>query len=209
MTSVVFTTRGNVSALLQEAGVIATGIQQDSLDRAILAATAAIRNYTKQVISYVSEDTIALDGTGNARMFIPEHPVLAVDSVTEDGELLVQGTDYEVSANYGILYRINNKKWAQGYGNIEIVYSHGYVVIPDDIVDVATRAASRMYQAGLRASDTGGIAGVTAKSLGDFSVSYSGEHGGGAGEGVMGASASRPLLMSEKDLLNNYRIKRI
>ena len=210
MPDTVFTTRGQVSALLQEAGIISTGIQQDSLDRAIVAATAAIRNYTNQQISYVSEDVLTIDGEGiGSRLILPEMPVLSVESVVEDDEELTQGTDYAVSALYGIIYRLGNKHWASGYANIVVTYAHGYVAVPADIADVATRAASRMYQAGLRASDTGGVAGVTAKSLGDYSVSYSGEHGGGAGEGVMGASASRPLIMSEKDLLNNYKIKRL
>jgi hypothetical protein len=73
---------------------------------------------------------------------------------------------------------------------------------------VCVRAASRGYQAGLRAADSEGVLGVASKALGDFSVSYASEAGGGAGEGVMGASAARMLLLSEKDMLNRYRIKR-
>jgi len=39
-------------------------------------------------------------------------------------------------------------------------------------------------------------------------VSFTPETGGGGiGEGVMGASAARMLLRSEKDILNRYRLK--
>jgi hypothetical protein len=86
---------------------------------------------------------------------------------------------------------------------IEIVYDHGFAVIPDDIISIATRAASRAYQAGLRAEEMSGISGVTALSLGDYSVSFGGE---GAGEGVLGASAAPLLLKSEKERLDKYRL---
>jgi hypothetical protein len=89
-----------------------------------------------------------------------------------------------------------------------VVYDHGYAEIPDDIVAVATRAASRAFQAGLRAAETAGMPGVSSKSLGDFAVTYSSEPlGSAAGEGLMGASGARFLLLSEKDLLNRYRVK--
>jgi len=67
---------------------------------------------------------------------------------------------------------------------------------------VCTRAAARAYQAGLRSADADGIPGVASKSLGDFSVSFAGE----GAEGVMGASAARMLLLSEKDILDRYRM---
>ena len=72
---------------------------------------------------------------------------------------------------------------------------------------MATRAASRAYQAGLKAADAGGVPGIASKGLGDFNVAYQAEQGGGVGEGVMGASAARMLLLSEKDTLARYRVK--
>jgi len=46
---------------------------------------------------------------------------------------------------------------------------------------------------------------VAAKSLGDYAVSFASEVGGGVGEGLMGVSGARMLLLSEKDILNKYR----
>jgi hypothetical protein len=184
---------------------IATAEQILAAERSLTEASAAIRNYCRQFIEQVDDDEITLDSYGGTKIFLPELPVIDVSEVVEDGETLVAGTDYKLG-QHGILHRIG-KKWAAGIQNIEITYSHGYAIIPDDVIAVCVRAASRGYQAGLKSADSEGVLGVASKSLGDFSVSYVSESGGGAGEGVMGASAARMLLMSEKDMLDAYRVK--
>lgn len=174
-----------------------------SAERALTAATAAIRNYTEQRLSLVEDDVIVLDSAGQSRLLLPELPVLAVVSVKEDGQTLVAGRDYKLG-QFGLLYRMG-RGWKAGIQVIEVTYSHGYSEIPTDIKDIATRAAARVFQAGLRAAEQEGVLGVSSKALGDFSVSFVSESGGGVGEGLMGASAARPLLLSEKDILNRYR----
>jgi len=173
----------------------------DAANRAIGEATAAIQNYCHQVLEAVAGETIILDCAGGTRLFLPELPVTALTSVIEDGDLLVVDDDYKLG-QHGILHRIDTT-WTVGIQIIEITYSHGFAVIPDDIISIATRAASRAYQAGLRAEEMSGISGVTALSLGDYSVSFGGE---GAGEGVLGASAAPLLLKSEKLQLDKYRL---
>ena len=174
-----------------------------SCERAIAEATAAIRNYCHQYLEWVADDEITLDCAGGTRVFLPELPVTEVSEVIEDGEILTEDDDYKLG-QHGILHRVNCD-WEAGIQIITITYSHGYATLPDDIVAVATRAAGRVYQVGLRASDTEGVPGVSAKSLGDYSVSYASEVGGGVGEGLMGVSGARMLLLSEKDILNKYR----
>jgi len=49
------------------------------------------------------------------------------------------------------------------------------------------------------------VPGVASKGLGDYSVSFASEAGGGVGEGLMGVSGARMLLLSEKDILDRYR----
>ncbi len=199
-----FATVEDIEAFLQIE--ISTVEQVDSAQRALTEVTAAIRNYCHQFLEKVEDETINLDSTGGARLFLPELPVIEVSVVIEDGQALAVDDDYKLG-QYGILHRVG-RKWASGVQVIAITYSHGYEPIPDEIIAVATRAAARGYQAGLRAANDDAVVGVQAKSLGDFSVSYGSEHGGGSGEGVMGASAARMLLMSEKDMLDKYRIKR-
>lgn len=178
--------------------------QLAAANRGLVEATAAIRNYTRQYLELVEDDEITLDVQGGSRLFLPELPVIEVSLVVEDGTTLTAGDDYKLG-QYGILHRLGGYKWAAGIQSVTVTYSHGYVELPDAIVSVATRAAARAYQSGLRAAEDDGTLGVASKALGDFSVSYAGEQGG-AGQGVMGASAARMLLMSEKDILNEYRV---
>ena len=178
--------------------------QESAVERALREATAAIRNYCRQHLSLVTDDTITLDCAGGSRIFLPELPVIAVSNVVENGKTLTAGVDYRLG-QHGILHRIG-RPWTAGVQVITVTYSHGYSTVPDDIVAVCTRAAARAFQAGLRAAESGAVPGVASKSLGDFSVSYQSDVGGGVGEGVLGASAARFLLMSEKDILDRYRI---
>ena len=181
---------------------ISTGDQVVACQRAITAASEAIRNYCNQTIHLVEDDEYTFDvPAGQYNLILPELPVVSVESVVEDDETLTVTDDY-ILANHGQLIRVG-ARWKQGWQIVTVTYTHGYATIPDDIADMATRIAARVYQAGLRAADMDGVPGVAAKSLGDYSVQYTTE----GSEGVMGVSAARALLMSEKDLLNRYRIR--
>ncbi len=172
-------------------------------ERAIEEASAAIQNYCHQTLELVADDELTLDCSGGTKIFLPELPVVSVSEVIEDGETLTAGDDYKLG-QHGILHRIG-QNWASGVQIVTITYAHGYTTIPDDIVAVCVRAAARAYQAGLRAEELGGIPGVASTSLGDYSVAFGTETGGGQ-EGVLGASAAPVLLRSEKAILNRYRI---
>ena len=195
-----FCTIADLVALLQ------IEIEYDNLSaqRAITEATAAIRNYCHQTIELVEDDEYTFDvRPARWNLLLPELPVVEVSTVVEDDETLDDGDDYKL-ANFGQLVRVG-RRWAAGIQIVTVTYSHGYATIPDDVVGVCTRAAARAYQAGLKSVDSLGVPGVTAKALGDFSVSFTSEAGGGVGEGLMGVSGARMLLLSEKDVLNRYR----
>lgn len=181
-----------------------------SAEFALTLASAAVRIYTRQYIELVNDETITRDSTGRgSRIYLPELPVVSVSQVIEDGDTLIADTDFKLG-EWGILHRLSNGKqvssvrWAKGIQVISITYSHGYSTIPDAIIGVTARAASRAYQAGLKSAEDEGVPGIASKSLGDYSVSYATPSGG---EGIMGVSASRMLLLSEKDILDHYRIK--
>lgn len=197
-----FATQEDVENILQKE--ISDPDQVASVARALAEATAVIRNYTKQYLEFVASETITLDCRGGLRVYLPELPVSEVTQVTENGVILTADDDYKLG-QFGILHRIG-QEWEVGIQNLEIIYPHGFDPIPDDVIGVCARAASRIFQAGLRAAEDEAVPGVASKSLGDFAVSYGGE-GGSSGEGVMGASAARMLLLSEKDILDHYRIK--
>ena len=176
-----------------------------SCERAIAGATAAIRTYCRQHLELVTDESLTLDVWAPIyNLILPEMPVVSVASVTEDDELLTEGSDEDyVLAQHGLLIR-RGARWLVGPQIVEIIYTHGHATLPVIITDVCTRAASRAYQAGLRAAGEEGVPGIAGKSLGDFSVTYS-SGAGGIGAGVSGASGSRLLLLSEKDFLNPYR----
>lgn len=180
-------------------------VNEPSAMRAIAEATAAIKGWCGQEIELVTGETITLDCGGGPWLLLPELPVVEVISVVEDGETLVAGKDEDYQlGQYGILHRVG-AFWLAGVQVIEVTYSHGYATIPQDVRDVATRAASRAYQAGLRAAEVAAVPGVAATSLGDYSVTFTSE----GSDGVLGASGARLLLESEKDALARYRVRGI
>jgi hypothetical protein len=183
---------------------ISSATQIAAAERALTEATAAIRNYCRQHLELVADDAVTLDSRGGTRLLLPELPVVSVASVVEDGEALTVTDDYKLG-QHGILHRVG-AKWLKGIQVVVVTYSHGYAELPDDVVNICTRAASRAYQAGLTTVENEGALGVASKSLGDYSVAFQGDQGGGVSDGLMGASGARMLLMSEKDILDQYRL---
>jgi len=170
---------------------------------ALEVSTDAIRVYVEQYIERVVDDAIVVNGPINSTTInLPEIPVISVSSIYEDDVLLVADEDYKLDTDLGVLHRIG-QVWSCGIQNIAIVYTHGYDPIPDTVNGICARMASRIFQAGLRSKENDGIPGVASKSLGDFAVSFEGA--GSASDGVMGVSAARVLLLSEKDLLDKYK----
>jgi hypothetical protein len=208
-----FCTIADLEAFLQI--TIPSGAKTTSAERAITEATAAIRNYCRQQIDLVEDDTITLDCIGGRTLPLLELPVVEVVEVIEDDEALTEDDDYKLGAG-GLLYRVGSK-WPSGPQIVQVTYSHGYKLaddytapaaaelIPDDIVQVCVRAASRAYQAGLRADEVEGVPGVQATGLGDYSVQF-GAEASGSGENSLGASAAPILLRSEKAILDKYRV---
>ncbi len=196
-----FCTVADVAAFLQ----ITIAADSTAALAAIEEASAAIQNYCHQQIAEVEDDEVTFDITGRqTKLFLPELPVNGVSEVLEDGETLTVADDYKLG-NYGILHRIGSY-WATGVQVVTVTYSHGYGVIPDDVVNVCVRAAARRYQAGLRSEATDGISAVQGMTLGDYSVQYGSEQSGGASGGsLLGSSAAPMLLMSEKGMLHKYR----
>lgn len=173
--------------------------------QAIAEATAVIQNYCNQALLQVSTDVILLDGTGSTKLFLPELPVATITSVEVDDVLLL-ATDYSLAEN-GVLWRLYGP-WPVGARNIEVTYTHGYATIPDELKGVCYRSAARLYQAQLKAKKQDFISGLSSVSVGDWSEAYESDKAA-VGESDKGVSAARTLLLSEKDILNKYRYKRL
>lgn len=198
-----FCTVADVAAFLQ----IAIAADNVSALRAIDEATAAIQNYCEQVIEEVEDEDKTFDlDPRQTKLFLPELPVTDIGEVVENGETLVVDDDY-ILGNHGILYRVG-RYWHSGIQIVTVTYTHGYAIIPRIIQDICARAAGRAYQAGLRSAALAGVAGIQAQTLGDYSVTFGSEVGGGASEGgTLGASAAPILLPSEKKFLDKYKLR--
>lgn len=119
-------------------------------------ASAAIRNYTGQTISAVTDDEITLDPPYGRRLFLPELPVTAVSSITVGGTLWTEGTDYYWYGDTGMV-RLVNRWWGTTPSSVDVVYSHGYTTDPDEVRGVCLSIAARMLEnpLGLTQQDIG------------------------------------------------------
>ena len=175
--------------------------------KAIDDATAVIQNYCHQTLEAVAGEAVTFDvGPRQTKIFLPQLPVTAVASVVENDVTLTVTDDY-LLGSHGVLHRVG-VYWYAGVQKVTVTYSHGWASIPADVAAVCARAAARAYQAGLKAAATEGVAGVTAMTLGDYSVRYGSEQSGGAGEGgTLGVTAAILLTSDEKAYLARYRYR--
>ncbi len=169
---------------------------------AIAEATALIQQFCNQTLEAVAADEVTFDvGERQTKLFLPELPVTSIVEVEENGEVLTVTDDYKLGA-YGILHRLG-AYWYAGVQTVRVVYDHGFATLPQIIRDVCATAAARRYQSGLHAAAVGGVAGVRAMSLGDYSVQY--ETGTAGTEAAGGAVVVLELTPGEKQALAHYR----
>lgn len=128
-------------------------------------ASDRFRGAVEHPVSFVPDDTVVLDGNGSDTLMLPAAPVTAVTSVTVAGILV---TDYSVSPRLGMLRR--RYLWPYDFGNVSVVYSHGYTDIPGDIQDAVIEQAEMQYYA---------LAGVYSATLGPqiFNFGHAGNIG--------------------------------
>lgn len=175
--------------------------------RAIEGATAAIQNYCHQQLVAVANDVVTLRTRGQSLLILPEQPVTALASIVENGVALVNDVDYNWGAD-GIVERWNSAwRWgATSPGSVVVTYSHGYATIPQIIREVASRSASRVYQAGLDAAAKSGLSNMQSEQLPDYQVQYA-AGSVALGASSLGASAAPFLLPSEQAMLAPFRMK--
>ncbi|WP_045562983.1 hypothetical protein [Streptomyces sp. FxanaA7] len=128
---------------------------------ALNAASRRFRGAVRHPVSLVEDDAFVLDGNGQKAVLLPAAPVIAVPSVELDGEVLVDGTDFEWSAN-GYLRRLG-ECWPDRLRCIEGVYDHGFDPVPEDIQEVVIDQARAMYRID---------PGVQSKTVGGQSVTF-------------------------------------
>lgn len=126
-----------------------------SADLALRRASARVRAYTRQVFTFTENETIELPG-GERVLRVPQRPLvvdaghpLTVVELAEPGGIeavAVENRDYtrlgsELTRSYPYYATTSLMRWPwQRRGvwapRVRVTYSHGYLEIPDDLVDV-------------------------------------------------------------------------
>lgn len=171
----------------------------DEIIRATLMlelATGACQQYTNQTLFAVTDDTATLTGSGYEYIFLPERPVTAVGTVTENGverSFASYATD-PPSGGYtwfgnGTLARLG-QPWLPQSQVVVTGYEHGYRVIPAPIRLACLRCTGRLYGAP-------GVQGIVVQeNIGQYSYQTS--------QRSSGVLADVALLDDEKVLLDPY-----
>lgn len=135
---------------------------------ALRAASRKFRAAVRHDVTLIEGDQVTLDGNGRQSLLLPVWPTIAVAEVLLDGEELIEGTDYSWSQD-GILRRLGCLVWPDRLRCVEVTYSHGWAVIPEDITGAVIEQARAAFTSmpGLKSKAVGGQsvtfdAGVTA-----------------------------------------------
>lgn len=144
---------------------------QDETQRAFALiddASAAVRNYTRQLITEAT-DVAILEATAEQWLYLPERPVTAVTSVTAGGAPLAPGfwrLQNDALFRYdgwNTRFYGSSSVWNQP-NTILVSYTHGYAEIPADIVRIVCKIAqtSWLNPQGLREYTMGQLHAVMA-----------------------------------------------
>lgn len=157
-------------------------IPEESALLALRVASAAIRRFTGQTLSFVEGDEVVLEG-GERALVLPQRPVV-VDGqhpltvveipdgtgievpAVENRDFIRQGAElrrgqplYDLSRTMGWPYHRPLGIWAD---RVRVTYSHGYQEIPDDVVGVCLDlAAATLSNPRRLRSESAGATSVT------------------------------------------------
>jgi hypothetical protein len=172
---------------------------------ALRRASARVRGYCRQELTFHAQDTITITG-GGRQLLMPQRP-LVVDAdnpltvvelfgVTSTEFPCLEGRDYLRTGSkltraeaFWAQTRLMGWPWARPQGiwadRIRITYSHGYTVVPDDIVDIVVEIAALTMT---------NPQGLRSESIDDYSRTFASE--------TIGAGSLTP---DQKAMLRPYR----
>jgi hypothetical protein len=195
-----------------------TGQDLSSSDLAVMMADSAcqmIRDEIDQLINYVEDDVVTLDGKDRNMLVPPELPIVDVTEITIDGgDPLVADDDYRVVNERTMIQRLSSGVpdddvvWSRETA-IQVTYSHGWVV-SEDAVDVpagkirvpsSLRAVALSLAAlGLVAGRTG-VGGVSSETIGRYKYTIDSSS----------SSSSSGMILSDDQLniLHKYYVEAV
>ncbi|MFC5930928.1 hypothetical protein [Cryobacterium melibiosiphilum] len=149
------------------------------------AANQTVRSYCGWHISPVIVQEFEMDGDGSKTLMLPTMKLGQVIACTSDG---VDVLSLIRKSNKGML-ELSRGRWSCELGGIVLTVSHGYEIVPADVAGIIAGLASRAGSS---------PAGIVSQTVGPASVRYG---------TVGGVAAGIPLLQSEKDSLDPYRVR--
>lgn len=159
----------------------ATQLGFDLTETALTRASIRIRGYLRQMIT-VDTSTIVARGP----IFrLPERPVQEVHSVTSADHDDNRDVPYRLD---GSLIRVDT------LGRVQVVYTHGYAKLPDELVELTCQAAERIEAATNSPTGRDVAAGIRSESVGPYSIGF----------GWDAYKAQSGLAAGEKETLRRY-----
>lgn len=131
-------------------------------DLALRRASARVRTYTRQDITFVASETVELGG-GERVLRLPQYPLVVDGShpltvvevadfsgiewtAVEDRDFSRLGNELTRGYPWQLPTRLMGWPWNRAQGvwapKVRVTYSHGYTEVPDDIVDVVLDLAT-------------------------------------------------------------------
>lgn len=144
-----------------------TGLDEARATFLLELATAEVQAAARQRLVLVEDDPLELFAFGDRWLDLPERPVVAISTLTLDGQELVEGVDYKRPARSARLFRAAG--WARCSTEPSIVagvYTHGYPV-GDQRLEFARRAVLGVGKTALDVEP-----GVVSESIDDYRVQY-------------------------------------
>lgn len=119
------------------------------------------------------------DPPPGSALWLRHFPIVAIDEITDDGTLLVEGTDYYFST-FGRIERVSGgylSRWnSRKRQTIVVTYSAGYDdthFLWDSINDDVAWMVAAAFQRGVAAAgESGALEGIEAESIGTYSLRY-------------------------------------
>lgn len=139
------------------------------------AAQRAVEGVVGMPFNAAAALTATMTGRGDKLLTLPRWPVSTVTTVTVDGVVEAEGTDYVVDpAGYLERLPLGGLWWSEPRG-IVVVYDAGWAdetKAPTGLRQLVAQIATRVWQAGIAFAETDGPAGMVQETIGAYSATY-------------------------------------
>ncbi len=135
-----------------------------------------IQNFIGCDVKQATYSSIKVNGNGRSILYLPNWPITAVSSITEDGVTLTEGTDFEIDVNGESLVKLSSLsitttaergKWSKGIKNITVSYTAGFSATPNDLKLACKKQIGHEWK-----QQTNKEWGETSRSFPDGSVAF-------------------------------------